>query len=349
MTVYWYDIACDIIAGAEASLDGVVLQWTETIEPYGLNFIEYRRVMNATVSASYLDYSPYLTLPMVFENAHSLVFKVPKEWLAEGAYYEFRMAYPFSSYTYRTNSLVVKTFDASSTYVTSVMWTSTHERIDVAWQAPEYSAGLIGYDVRVSYLFEGNGDLLNPSWVSSELTVLGRTQVDLASTSLTIGCNAAGARLIACLSVFTVYYVEISVIREGGTDEPRHFYIYTTLLEKSSYDHSEIYIYSGDVFVTFVEPTGWALNGTVAIGVSPFAGARIESPSGDLVVELVHSTVTSVAPNKLHILMSHHEFGSMRTQIGSDDYAFTSLSLVYDGGNKSMPLSEFCLFLHLEV
>ena len=80
----------------------------------------------------------------------------------------------------------------------------------------------------------------------------------------------------------------------------------------------------------------------VAIGASPLAGARIESPSGDLVVELVDSTVTIAAPKKLHILMSHDEFESMIHQIDSVDFAFTSLSLVYAGGNKSMPMLEFC-------
>ena len=328
-----------------AALDGVVLQWTETIEPYGLNFIEYRRVMNATVSASYLDYSPYLTLPITFDSANTRQFTVPKEWLDDGVHYEFRMAYPFPSHTYHSNSLVVKTFDLSSPYVSSVTWMATHDRIELMWKAPEHSAGLIGYEVRVSYRSVGNGDDLNPSWTASELTVLGEAQVDLTSTSLAIGCNVAGATPSACLSVYTIYYVEISAIREGGADAPRHFYISTTRVDKSSYDHSEVYIYSGDVFVTFVEPIGWVSNGTVDIGDSPFVGARIESPSRDLVLELKHSTVTSVAANKLHILMSHHEFESMIHQIDSVDFAFTSLNLVYDGGLKSMPLTEFCLLV----
>jgi hypothetical protein len=151
-----------------------------------------------------------------------------------------------------------------------------------------------------------------------------------------------------CLSAFTVYYVEISVIREGGTDAPKHFYIATTQPDKSTYDHSEVYIYSGDIFVTLVEPIGWMSNGMAAIGDSPFAGARIESPSRDLGVELHESAVTSMGPNKLHIVMSHREFESMITQIDNVTFAFTSLSLVYDGGLKSMPLSEFCLLMILE-
>ena len=145
--------------------------------------------------------------------------------------------------------------------------------------------------------------------------------------------------------MFTVYYVEISVIRESGTDAPKHVYISTTLVDKSSYDHSEIYIYSGDVFVTFVEPTGWALNGTVAIGVSPLAGARIESPSGDLVVELTHSKVTMTSATEMSIVLSHDEYESLLLQIDDADFVYTSLSLVYAGGNTIMPMSEFCLLL----
>ena len=321
-----------------------MLQWTETIVPHGLNFVEYRRVSNLSLTVSGLDVSPYLTLPMVFDNEYSLVFKVPKEWLVDGAFYEFQMAYPFSSYTYRTNSIVVKTFDASSPFVSSVTWTSTHDEIKLSWKAPEHAAGLIGYKVRALYQQEGNGDQLMPSWTASELTVLGETQVDLTTTSVTIGCNTASAQLTECLATYTIYYVEVSVIREGGTDAPRHFYIYTTLLEKSSYDHSEIYIYSGDMFVTFVEPIGWMSNGTVEIGMSPLAGARFQSPSGDLVVELTHSTVRSVSATQIRIVLSYEEYESMRAQIYRLEFTFMSLSLVYAGGNKSMPMLEFCKY-----
>ena len=299
--------------------------------------------MNATVTAAYLDYSTYLTLPMVFDNARSLVFKVPKQWLADGTYYEFRMAYPFLSYTYRTNSLVVKTFDASSPFVSSVTWTSTHDEITLNWKAPEYSSGLIGYKIRVLYQQEGNGDQLNPSWTASELTVLGEAKVDLGTTSVTIGCNAASAQLTECLATYTIYYVEVSVIREDGIDEPSHYYIYTTLLDKSSYDHCEVYIYTGDVFVSLVSSIGWMSNDTVEIGASPFAGARITSPSGDLVVELAHSTVRSMSATQIKIVLSHEEYESMLTQIDRFTYSFTSLSLVYAGGNKSMPMLEFCM------
>ena len=337
-------LTCDSIAGAKASLDGVELQWTKTIVPYGLNFMEYRRVSNLSVAVHGLDVSPYLTLPMVFDSADSLVFKVPKILLAEGAHYEFRMAYPFTSYTYRTNSIIVKTFDASSSFVSSVTWTSTHNEIKLSWKAPEHSAGLIGYKVRVLYQQEGNGDQLNPSWTASELTALGETQVDLATTSATIGCDAASAQLTECLATYTIYYVEVSVIREGGTDEPRHFYIYTTLLEKSSYDHIEVYIYNGDMFMTLVEPIGWMSNGTVEIGASPFAGARFQSPSGDLVVELEHSTVRSMSATQIKIVLSHEEYESMRAQIYRFNFTFMSLSLVYAGGNKSMPMLEFCKY-----
>ena len=108
-------------------------------------------------------------------------------------------------------------------------------------------------------------------------------------------------------------------------------------------DHSEVYIYTGDVFVTLVAPIGWMSNDTVEIGASPFAGARITSPSGDLVVELAHSTVRSMSATQIKIVLSHEEYESMLTQIDRFTYSFTSLSLVYAGGNKSMPMLEFCM------
>ena len=108
-------------------------------------------------------------------------------------------------------------------------------------------------------------------------------------------------------------------------------------------DHSEVYIYTGDVFVTLVTPIGWMSNGTVEIGASPFAGARITSPSGDLVVDLEHSTVRSMSATQIKIELSHEEYESMLTQINRFEFSFTSLSLVYAGGNKSMPMLEFCM------
>jgi hypothetical protein len=279
---------------------------------------------------------------MVFENSHARTFEVPKKWLEEGVHYEFRMAYPFSSYTYRTNSLVVKTFDSTSPYVSSVVWSSTHERIYIDWEAPEYSEGLIGYRVNVSYLIEGNGDVLHPHWSTSDLTVVGHADLSLTSTSATIGCHVDSAAITVCLFGYTMYYVEISVIRESGVDAPRTFYVVTTLLERSAFDHSEIYIYTGDIFVMFVDEAEWMVSGMMAIGDTPFARARIESPSKDLVVELHNSTVVQTSPREFKIEMSYDEYHMMLTLIDRFEFTFTSLSLVYGAEQNSMPLLEFC-------
>jgi hypothetical protein len=224
-----------------------------------------------------------------------------------------------------------------------VTWTATHDAIRLSWEAPEYTDGLNGFEVTVSYQYEGNGDEFFPSWDVSELIFLGRSQVSSLSSSISIGCTLDGAELSVCLSAYTIYYVEIIGLRENGADEPQIFYISTAKLEKSSYDHSEVYIYSGDVFVRYLEPIGWFSNSTVAIGASPFAGARIESPSRDLVVELNDSSVTSVSLNEFRILMSHSEYASINTQISRPEFTFTSMSLVYADGQKSLPLYEFCL------
>jgi hypothetical protein len=212
------------------------------------------------------------------------------------------------------------------------------------WHAPEDSEGLIGYRVGVSYLVKGNGDVLLPHWSVSDLTVLGHADLSLTSTSATIGCHVDSAAIKACIFEYTTYYIEISVIRESGVDAPRAFYVATTLLERSAYDHSEIYIYSGDIFVVFVDDAEWMVSGTMAIGDTPFVGARIESPSKDLVVELRNSTVVQTSLREFKIEMSHDEYELMLEITDRFEFTFTSLRLVYgDVERSSMPLLEFCM------
>jgi hypothetical protein len=178
--------------------------------------------------------------------------------------------------------------------------------------------------------------------------VLGHADLSLTSTSATIGCHAPSADLTVCLSEYTTYYVEISVIRESGEDASTAFYVATTLLERSAYDHSEIYIYSGDIFVLFVDEAGWMVNGTMAIGDTPFVGARIESPSKDLVVELRNSTVVQTFSREFKIEMSYDEYHQMLTLIDRFEFTFTSLRLVYGVEQNSMPLLEFCMCFILQ-
>jgi hypothetical protein len=211
--VDWYAITCDSIAGAEASLDGVVLQWTEAIEPYGANFVEYRHVENPTLPALGLNYSPYMTLPMVFENAHSLVFKVRKHWLQEGVIYEFRMAHPFSSYTYRSNSLVVKTFDVAPRLISSPLVTATSASIHVMWTPPEYSSNLIGY---IMQIYES--PLQDPRRGATNETLIDELTLSLLQNSLSIDC--AESTELPCLTPFTNYRIAVPAIRDDGTDDP---------------------------------------------------------------------------------------------------------------------------------
>ena len=332
-----------VLTGATAQLDGVVLQWTRTIEPHGLNFVEYRRVENLTRTISELDYSPYLTLPMTFESGNTRVFKVPKEWLEEGAHYEFRMAYPFLHYTYLTNSLVVKTFDASSPFVSSVTWMATHERMELTWKAPEHSAGLIGYDVRILYKAKGNGDLLSPLWVPSELTVLGQTQVDLISRVVTIGCRTEGSKLSVCLTPFTIYYVELSVIREGGADAPRHFYIPTTLADKRLSDYAEFSVYSGIVLVHFAHNVSTEYAAGTMIASTILNGSSLVSKQGDFSLSLNNSVVESVSSSELRISIGQSELSSFVTRVLLSPFTSSGFELVMGTDGTAIPLTDYGL------
>jgi hypothetical protein len=150
---------------------------------------------------------------MPLENAHSLVFKVPDGWFAEGAHYEFRMAYPFSSYTYRTKSIVVKVFDAAPRLISSPLVTATSAVIHVMWTPPEYFSNLIGYFMQI---YESLPRGVRRAALNEKL--IGGLTLSLIQTSPSIGCTESPE--LPCLTPFTNYRIAVPAIRDDGTDDP---------------------------------------------------------------------------------------------------------------------------------
>ena len=216
-----------LVSVAAPQLTGVLLQWSILFEPYALNFIQYRAVANLTLSKSGNDLStPFTTLPMSFENAITHQFTVPQHALIAGAYYEFRLGYPFESYTYYTNSMFTKTFDASSPFVNNVQTWSIDTILSVSWGEPAYSDGIVGYSVSIWYEQIGNAGIARAqAWNVSTLNLVTSFDLTLAQTSFVYGCTALGAS--DCLWPFTTYVVGVSVIRQTGVDVPEYIYVST--------------------------------------------------------------------------------------------------------------------------
>ena len=195
-----------------------MLQWTKTLDPYWLNFIEYRKVRNVTQSVSGLDFSAYQTLPVSFDSEYFLIINVPNAWLEKSTFYEFRMVYPFARYTSRTNTLAVKTFGAMPRLVSNLRSESTASSISLNWSPPEFGSSLVGYDLRV---FQGQpvAGLLRREAAAND-TLIARLSLPLTQSSLAIDCNALN---IPCLIAYTQYRITIAAVRELGTDEPFTF------------------------------------------------------------------------------------------------------------------------------
>ena len=206
------------------TLDGVQLEWSQLFQPYALNFVQYRKVMNLTQTAAADDLTPFTVLPMVFENS-AQQFVVPQDVLLVGTYYEFRLGFPFPSYTYYTDSVVVMTFDSESPFVNNLVNSTTSTSISLSWEIPEYADGIFSYEVSYYVGDLGNGGVNNPSWNVSALTFLGMMQATLIDSTAVLGCPSGTGP--SCLVPYTTYLVQVTVIRKAGPDAPLTVYIAT--------------------------------------------------------------------------------------------------------------------------
>ena len=318
------------------TLSGVQLQWSRLFQPYALNFVQYRKVMNLTLTAAAADdVTPFTVLPMVFEDVRQ--FTVPGSQLAAGTYYEFRKGFPFPTYTYYSDSVVVKTFDASSPFVNHVTPIGTNQSLSVYWQQPEYGTGLVGYNVRVLYLGYGNGGLSHAGWNVSQLNVFATYHLALTQTSIFVGCTDG---VNGCLAPYTTYLLEFAAVRERGLDAPSYVYTSTkktAVVTKVITDF--IYVYGGWIVVdlqqSVAQYNGSALTSTV------LWPAYVVSHKGDINVTLSgESTVSSMSGTAVQITLGDAEYSSLVRQIGS--HAYSPLRLV-TGTHQSFVLTSYCM------
>ena len=224
-------------------LTGMLLQWSHLFLPYEENFVQYRQVVNLTLSETMNDVTtPYTTLPMVFANGNTQQFLIPRSALSDGTYYEFRLGYPFPTYTFYTNTMIAKTFDVNSPFVNSIESSSLDTIFHMSWGAPEYSKNIIGYNVSIYHKQHGNAGATNPTWGSVGSTLVTSFQLPLTQLSFSYGCTDLTAN--DCLTAFTTYLVQIAVIRTTGQDQPKNVYVSTQHTIASLHNSSSIYLYT---------------------------------------------------------------------------------------------------------
>ena len=332
---------CFVHAAALARLDGVLLQWSVLFEPYGLNFVQYRRVSNLTLSVTGNDdITPFSTLAMAFQSGSAHQFTVPRSGLVDGAYYEFRMGYPFTAYTYYTNSLIVKTYDVNSPYVGNVQSSSTDTQIVVSWTQPEYSDGIVGYAVTVLYQQAGNGGLTNPGWNPNALNTVTSARLSLTQTSIVVGCIDLSA--LNCLQPYTTYLFEIAVIRQSGQDAPKAVYVSTEHSIPSRHNSSLLFLYGGWITMNFTVAV--PLYNNASIGSTFLGLARLATVNGDLQLNLTSSTVTSITDTSLKITMSYSEYQFIMAYFAVYTNLWSAARIYYGNSLQSnVPITVYCL------
>ena len=315
--------------------------WSHLFEPYALNFVQFRPVSNLTLSETGNDYSTqYTTLPMAFENGLSHQFTVPASALVAGIYYEFRLGYPFSDYTYYTNTQIAKTFDGNSPFVNSFVATATDTHATISWGQPEYSDGIVGYSVTLSYKIRGNGDLSQVQWgVYDNLITVMNEDVSLTQTSIDVGC--VDSTVGTCLFPYTTYQLSIAVIREGGRDKPKAFYFATEQMIEARVNTSSLYLYGGSITMNFTVPVPYYQSNTpiVSTFLSP---VTINSKRGDIHLSLTTSMVQSVSNNTVKIVFSASEYNALVNKIMNPAFAYSRMTITY-GDGILLPVGTYCL------
>ena len=321
---------------ASPTLSGVKLQFTKLLQPYALNFVQYRQVANLTLTAAQLDLStPWKTIPAVFEDVQQ--FTIPSSILDNGTYYEIRQGFPFPSYTYYSSSAVVKTFDASSPFVNHVTPIATNQSLAVYWQPPEYIAGIAGYQVTVLYLVTGNGGITNAAWNVSRLNMVATFQIPLTQLSIFVGCTDG---VSGCLAPDTTYLLEFTVVREGVSSTS---FVYTstkkTVIAARKDNTAAMSLYIGPISVTLLSPIS-AVYSNTPINETVFANATLISARGDIKMTLYTSTVTSFGQHNVSISMTPEE----RRDLIKKVYAIASFSpLSLKFGNTSIAVTMLCM------
>ena len=320
----------------------MTLQWTKLFEPYAQNFVQYRKVANLTASASENDLATqYTTLSMSFMSGGAKQFVVPAHVLTAGAHYEFRLGFPFPSYTYYTNTLIAKVFDANSPFVNSVGTAASDVLSTVSWGAPEYSVGIVGYRVALLYKAAGNGDVVNPQWTAADnLQLVSSNDLPLTQTSIALGCTDVSSS--SCLAAFTTYLVQISVIRQSGVDSAKSVYFSTLHTQLSARNSSTMFLHGGKITVHFTVAVPTYNN--VSIGSTLLSPLTLHNKRGDLALSsLNQSRVQSISGTAVEIRLSESEYNALVGQLKMPAFAYSAMWLTYGGDQASIALQPYCL------
>ena len=319
-----------------------MLQWTRLFETFAQNFVQYRRVANLTQSTTSNDLStPYTTLSMSFMSATAQQFIVPASTLAAGVFYEFRLGFPFPSYTYYTNTLIAKTFDATSPFVNSLSVNPTDVFATASWHEPEYNSGLVGYRVALFYKQIGNGAISNPQWASDpQLTSVVSLTLPLTQTSVDFGCSDRASA--SCLPVFTTYLLQISVVRQSGTDSPRSFYFATKPAAIVARNTSSMFLYGGKITVHLTVDVPMYNNTPIASTLLYPVG--LSNKRGDLnLTSLTQSTVQTESKSSLVIFLSNAEYSSLLNQLRLSSFLYSAMSLTFGARQEKISIQPYCL------
>ena len=320
----------------------MTLQWTKLFEPYAQNFVQYRKVANLTASESENDLATqYTTLSMSFMSGGAKQFVVPAHVLTAGAHYEFRLGFPFPSYTYYTNTLIAKVFDANSPFVNSVGTAASDVLSTVSWGAPEYSVGIVGYRVALLYKAVGNGDVVNPQWTAADnLQLVSSNDLPLTQTSIVLGCTDVSSS--SCLAAFTTYLVQISVIRQSGVDSAKSVYFSTLHTQLSARNSSTMFLHGGKITVHFTVAVPTYNN--VSIGSTLLSPLTLHNKRGDLALSsLNQSRVQSISGTAVEIRLSESEYNALVGQLKMPAFAYSAMWLTYGGDQASIALQPYCL------
>ena len=299
--------------------------------------------MNLTTSVTQNDLTtPFTTLPMVFSNGNTQQYLIPRSQLQDGMHYELRLGYPFATYTFYTNTMIAKTFDVNSPFVSSVQVSSLDTTLSVSWGAPEYADGLIGYSVSIYYRQHGNAGVANPAWGSSGSTLVTSFQLPLTQLSFTYGCTDLTAS--DCLTPFTTYLVEIAVIQTTGVDSAKGVYVSTQHKIASLHNSSSIYLYGLTITMNFTVNVPMYGESTPINETIIYPLNLHMTQSENLSINLTESTVRSLSNTSIQVTMSLSEYLAIAARtIYNSSFVFTPFLLQYGSLQVTQPCSVYCL------
>ena len=321
----------------------MLLQWSLLFEPYAQNIVQYRAVSNLTLTASSNDnFTPYTTLAMSFTNGLSHEFTVPNSVLRSGTNYEFRLGFPFQTYTFYSNELVAKTYDANSPFVSNVAVDPKDVIVSASWRQPEYSDGIVGYQVTLWYDEAGNGAVSTLQGKSSSaLKQVLSSSLPLTQTSVAIGCTDLTSSM--CLHPYTTYLLQVAVIRQAGTDGPKNAYFTTKPILLDNYNTSSLFLHGGKIMMRFTVPIPVYSNASIsATFLSP---VMLSNEAGNLALtQLSKSTVTTLTNKTLEIVLDESEYAVLVNQLRQLSFAYSAVTMKYGPNHVAIDVFTYCLF-----